>query len=64
MALGLCLTRMGEDDIGKVLPKLRHQLGREGDLWHEDNHRPTRRHSLARKLDIHCRLAATRHAVE
>ena len=64
MALGLCLARMGEDDIGKMLPKLRHQLGREGDLWHEDNHRLARRHGLARKLDIHRRLATTRYAVE
>ena len=55
---------MSEDDIGKVLPKLRHQLRCEGDLWHEDNHRLTRRHGLARKLDIHRRLAATRYTVE
>ena len=64
MALGLRLARVGEDDIGKVLLKLRYQLGREGDLWHEDNHRLTRRHGLARKLDIHCCFATTCHTVK
>ena len=64
MALGLRLARMGKDDIGKMLSKLRHQLGREGDLWYEDNHRPACSQSVACKLDIHCRLAATRHTVK
>ena len=55
---------MGEDDIGKVLPKFRYQLGCEGDLWHEDNHRPACSQSVACKLDIHCCFAATCHTVK